>query len=58
MNLNKHFIKGVILGLLVYLGLNVISLLLALPIFLGYYFAIVFMLIGGFLYYFIQKKRQ
>lgn len=58
MNLNKDFIKGAIIGFLIYLVFNAISLLIALPILLGYYFAIIFILVGGFLYYFIGRIRK
>lgn len=58
MSFNKYFIKGAVLGVLVYIVFNLFSLLLALPILLGYYFALVFALIGGLLYYLYCRKRK
>ncbi len=57
MNFNKPFLKGAVIGILIYLVFNLFVLLLGLPILLGYYFAIVFALIGGLTSLLFNKKK-
>jgi len=53
----KNFLKGVLLGISIYLTINLFSFLLTLPFFLGYYFAIGFALSGGTLSYLLKGKK-
>lgn len=57
MKINKPFLKGTLIGLIAYLSLNLLAFLLSLPLLLGYYFAIVFALIGGLISLLINKRK-
>lgn len=57
MNFNKPFLKGVVAGILIYLVINLFVFLLNLPIFLGYYFVLVFALLGGLTSLLLNKKK-
>lgn len=55
--MNK-FIKGALLGFLVYLAIVAVSLLLGLPLVLGYGWGLILILSGAILYPLLKRKRK